>query len=117
MAENQQIQRLFLDLETSPNVVFSWRVGRDINIDYENIVKERTIICIGWKWEHEKEVHCITWDNKQDDKPMLKQFVPILREADGVVNRYVERFRMKLHRARAARDQVLVGPYIKTIVT
>lgn len=30
-------KRLFFDIETSPNIVFSWNIGRDISIDYENI--------------------------------------------------------------------------------
>jgi len=79
------VKRLFYDLETSPNVVLSWRVGYKINIDSENILKERAVICIGYKWQHEAKPHVITWDKKQDDKAMLAKFLKEANKADELV--------------------------------
>ncbi len=56
-------------------MVLSWRVGYDLNIAQDNIIKERAIICIGYKWEHEDVSHIFTWDKNQCDKAMLKKFL------------------------------------------
>ena len=64
-------KRLFFDIETSPNIGFFWQAGYKKNIDYSNIIKERAIICICYKWEGEKEVGYLHWDAKQCDKCYL----------------------------------------------
>ena len=109
-------KRLLVDIETSPNVVYSWRVGYKISINYENILQERAIICIGYKWQGEKETHCLTWNNG-DDKAMLKAFIPILESADEVVAHFGDRFDIPWLRARAAFHGITVSPHIKTIDT
>jgi len=109
-------RRLLLDLETSPNVVYSWRVGYKISLSPDNIVNERTIICIGYKWQGEKRTHCLTWDNG-DDKAMLEKFIPILESADEVVAHWGDHFDIPWLRARAAYHGIPVSPYIKTIDT
>lgn len=108
-------RRLFIDIETSPNVVYSWRVGYKIAINYENIVEERAIVCIGYKWQGGPVQH-LTW-KKGDDKAMLAAFIPILESADEVVAHYGDRFDMPWLRARAAFHGIPVSPYIKTIDT
>lgn len=115
LAARSRPKRLFIDLETSPNVVYSWRVGYKINIDYENIVQERAIICIGYKWQGEP-VQCLTWD-RGDDAAMLTSFVPILESADEVVAHFGDRFDVPWLRARAAFHGIPVNPHIKTIDT
>ena len=96
-------------------MVYSWRVGYKINIDYENIVKERAIICIGYKWQG-KPVQHLTWRDG-DDKAMLKAFIPILESADEVVAHFGDRFDIPWLRARAAYHGIPVSPYLKTIDT
>ena len=108
-------RRLFIDLETSPNVVYSWRVGYKISLTPDNIVDERAIICIGYKWQGEPVQH-LMWRNG-DDKAMLKAFIPILESADEVVAHFGDRFDIPWLRARAAYHGIPVSPYIKTIDT
>ena len=91
------IKRLYLDLETSPNVVLSWRVGYDLRIDCDNIIKERAIICAGYKWEDDKEARIITWDKKQDDKELLKQVIAIAATADEIFKDTRQRIKFRLH--------------------
>ena len=71
------IKRLFFDIETSPNIGLFWEAGYKKNIDYSNIIKERAIICICYKWQGEKITHGLHWDSKQDDKKMLIDFIKI----------------------------------------
>jgi transposase-like protein len=94
-------KRLFFDLEVSPNIVFSWRSGYNLNIDPDNIIEERKIICVCWKWEGEDEVHSLTWDKKQNDKKLLKDFIKVLNSAHEIVGHNSDRFDTKWLRTRA----------------
>ena len=49
------IKRLFFDIETSPMLVYSWRIGNKISLSHENIVKNWGIITICYKWEFEDD--------------------------------------------------------------
>lgn len=97
--QNKKFKRLFFDIETSPNLVYSWNIGRDISIDYKSIVQERAIICICWKWEHEHMVHSLQW-NKGDDKQMLKTFTEMIQDADEIIGHNSDQFDIKWLRAR-----------------
>ena len=110
------MNRLFLDLETSPNVVLSWRVGYDLRIDPDNIIKERAIICAGYKWEGDKAAQCIVWDKNQNDKAILQHVIKLLEEADEVVMHNGDKFDSPWVMARAAFHGLRVPP-VKTIDT
>jgi len=99
-------RRLFFDIETSPNVVYSWRTGYKLNIPTENIIKERAVICVSWKWEGEKNVHHLHWDNKQNDKKLLKDFIKVLDQADEIIAHNGDRFDMKWLRGRAIKQGI-----------
>jgi hypothetical protein len=81
-------------------VVLSWRVGYKINIDSENILKERAIICIGWKWEGEKEAHTLCWDENHSDKAMLEKFLEVANEADELVHHNGDKFDLPWFKTR-----------------
>jgi DNA polymerase elongation subunit (family B) len=85
-------KRLYFDIEVSPNIGFFWNPGHKISISYENIIHERAIICICYKWEYEKKVSFLTWDSKQCDKAMLKEFIKVANEADEMVGHNGDRF-------------------------
>ncbi|MFO0004689.1 MAG: hypothetical protein ACK559_26520, partial [bacterium] len=85
-------KRLFFDIETSPNLGLFWEAGFKKNIDYSNIIKERAIICICWKWEDDKEIGSVHWDNKQCDKSLLQKFIKVANEADELVGHNGDRF-------------------------
>lgn len=112
-----RINRLFADIETSPNVVLSWRVGYDINIDNDNILKERAIICIGYKWEHQKKAKVLRWDSNQCDKKLLKEFIEVANKADEIVFHNGDKFDMPWIRARAIFHGLDPMPQYRTIDT
>src|SRR3990167_8755389 len=117
MAEKaKKFKRLFWDVETAPNIVFSWRVGNKINLSYENIITERAIICICFKYEGESKVHYLTWD-KGNDKKMLEQFVKILNEADESVGHNSDQFDTRWVRARCILHGIPMVPDLHTLDT
>lgn len=112
------IRRLFLDLETSPNIVTSWRVGYKINLSYHDIIKERAVIVACYKWEGEKTVHSLCWDDSQDDKQVLKELVALVNQADEVIGHNGARFDVPWVRTRCVYHKLpVINPDLKVIDT
>lgn len=86
------IKRLFFDIEVSPNIGFFWSPGYNITLDYNNIIEERAIICVCYKWEGESKVHALTWNKKHDDKELLKKLVDVMLKADQIVAHNGDKF-------------------------
>jgi uncharacterized protein YprB with RNaseH-like and TPR domain len=112
-----QRRRLFFDIETSPNVGLFWEAGYKKNIDTSNIIKERAIICICWKWEDDKNVEFVHWDSKQCDKALLQKFIKVANEADELVGHNGDRFDLAWIRTRCLYHKIEMFPTYKTIDT
>lgn len=110
-------RRLFFDIETSPNIGLFWEAGYKKNIDYSNIVKERGIICICYKWEDEREVHHLQWDSKQCDKKMLEEFVKIANQSSEMCGHNGDKYDLAFIRTRCLFHNIGMFPTYKTIDT
>lgn len=97
---------LVYDIETSYNIVKSWRVGYKLNINPSDILHERKIICISYKWEGEDQVYNLKWDEDQCDKFLLEQFIPVLNEADLIVAHNGDRYDLKFIKTRAIKHEL-----------
>lgn len=93
------IRRLIYDIETSPNIAFTWRAGYRLNIPHENIIHERAIICICYKWEGDKKVHHLQWD-EGCDRAMLEEFLEVAKQADELIAHNGDKFDIKWFNAR-----------------
>lgn len=110
-------KRLFFDIETSPNIGLFWEAGYKKNIDYSNIIQERAIICICYKWEDEKEVHSLNWDSKQNDKAMLEKFINVANVATELVGHNGDKFDLAWIRTRCLFHSISMFPTYTTIDT
>jgi rubredoxin len=110
------MNRLFWDIETSPNIGFFWRPGYKVNLSHDNIIKERAIICICYKWEKEKKVHKLVWDKGCDIK-LCKEFMAVMEQADEMVAHNGDRFDMKWFRARCLKHDLGVPKDVTTVDT
>jgi DNA polymerase elongation subunit (family B) len=108
-------KRLYFDIETSPNIGFFWQSGYKLNIGYQNILKERAIICICYKWEGEKDVQAFTWDKKQSDKKMLQDFIKVVDTADELVGHNGDKFDLSWIRTRCLFHGIQMFPNYTTI--
>jgi len=118
IVQNQEgIKRLFFDIETSPNIGYFWRAGYKLNISPENIIQERKIICISYKWEHKDKIHRLTWDKDMCDKKMLEDFIAVANQADEMVAHNGDRFDIKWIRTRCIFHRVPMFPAYKTLDT
>lgn len=110
-------RRLFFDVESSPNIGFFWQSGFKLQIGPQNIIKERALICICYKWEDEKETHSLNWDAKQCDKKMLQAFVKVANEADELVGHNGDKFDLAWIRTRCLFHEIEMFPTYTTIDT
>jgi DNA polymerase elongation subunit (family B) len=116
MSKDKKFKRLFFDIETSYNVVSSWNIGHDVHISHDNIIKERAIICICYKWEHEKRIYSLQW-NKGDDKKLLIDFMAIMSQANEVVGQNSDDFDIKWIRTRCIYHGISMFPDYQSVDT
>jgi len=112
----RRFKRLFFDIETSPNIMFAWTAGYKLNLPPENIIKERAIMCICYKWEGEKQVHSLEW-KKGDDKKLLVDFMKVMNTADEVIGHNSDNFDIKWVRTRCLYHGIPAIPDYSTVDT
>ena len=102
-------KRLFYDIETSYNIVKSWRIGYNLNVGPQDIIHERGIICVSWKWEGQDKVQTLYWNNGCD-KVLVKKFIKIMGEADELVGHNIDRYDTRFLMTRAIKHGILALP-------
>lgn len=110
-------QRLFFDIEVSPNIGMFWEAGYKKNISPESIIKERAIICICYKFEDDEEVQWLTWDKKQNDKSMLTEFIKVANKADEIIGHNADKFDLAWIRTRCLYHGIPMFPKYVTVDT
>ena len=108
---------MFYDIETSPNIGLFWRSGHRLTIDHNNIIKERQIICVSYKWEGKDKVYTIDWGSNQCDKKILRKFIPILDKADEIIAHNGDSFDIKWIKGRAMKHRMMMQPQYNTVDT
>lgn len=89
---------LFLDVETKPVKVWTFRIGSKININHEAICdgEKFDIITICYKFSGDKKVQSLDWGcKKQDSGKMLDKIAEVIESADIVVGHNLDRFDLK----------------------
>lgn len=112
----KDLKRLFFDIETSYYLVPTFNFWKT-NINPDNIIREKKIICICYKWQYEDKVHRLVWDKNQDDTKLIKDFIQVIKEADEIVAHNGEKFDMKELRTRAILTDNLMFPVYRTLDT
>lgn len=107
---------MFWDIETSPNIGFFWRPSWKASIPVENIIHERAIICICWKWQGQKKVNHLKWDNGNDEK-MVREFYEEIERADEMVAHNGDKFDMAWYNGRHLIHGLEPIPKQKTVDT
>jgi DNA polymerase III epsilon subunit-like protein len=110
-------RRLYFDIEVSANVGLFWQSGFKLQIGTENIIKERAIICICYKWEDDKDVYYLQWDKNQCDKKLLQEFITVANTADELVGHNGDKFDLSWIRTRCLLHKIDMFPTYNTIDT
>lgn len=101
---------LFLDIETSPNMVYVWSLFNQ-NVPIGNMVNSSTTLCYSAKWLGEKE---ITFDSVHESSPkkMLAGIHKLIDQADVVVTYNGIRFDLPtLNKEFLLHDMAPPAPY------
>lgn len=112
-----KIKRLFFDIETSPNIGLFWTSGYKLNISHDDIIKERAIICVCYKWAGEDKIYSLHWDTDQNDKTLLEKFIKVANEADELIGHNSDRFDLPWIRTRCLFHRISVFPTYTTLDT
>lgn len=84
---------LTIDIETTPNVVYTWGL-HDQEIPYDRVITPKRVLCFAAKWEDEDRV--LFYSEWADGKEgMLRAAYNLLEEADVVVHFNGVRFDIK----------------------
>lgn len=110
-------RRLYFDIEVSANVGLFWQSGYKLQIGTENIIKERAIICICYKWEDDNDVYYLQWDSKQNDKKLIQEFINVANTADELVGHNGDKFDLAWIRTRCLFHNIQMFPSYNTIDT
>lgn len=113
----KEFKRLFWDIETSPNIGMFWQPSYKANISHGNIIKERAIMCICYKWENQKTIHSLTWDDNQEDKSLLLEFIKVIEQADELVSHNGDNFDEKWIRTRCLFHKIPCPPKFPSLDT
>lgn len=97
--KSRECKICFWDIESSPNLVTSWQINKQF-ISYDNIIREREIICLGYKFLGDKKVTSISL-REYTEEEMLQQMHDLLSKADIVVHHNGDRFDLPMFNARA----------------
>jgi len=117
-AKRAPIKRLFFDIETGYYIlkIRAWQLRNfQKYFNYEDIEKEKEIICISYKWQYEDKVH--TLSNIKGEKKMLKDFIKIMGEADEVIAHNGDKFDIRFLRTRCLYHGVLMFPSYRSLDT
>jgi len=97
--KNKPKRRLFFDIEITPNLVVAFQIGPKVNLSIDNIVEERKVICICYKWSDDSKIYSLVWKDG-NDKEVLEKFSKVLESADEIVGHNSDNFDIKHVRAR-----------------
>jgi DNA polymerase elongation subunit (family B)/predicted RNA-binding Zn-ribbon protein involved in translation (DUF1610 family) len=110
-------KRLYFDIETSPCLGWFWRPSYQTNLNYGNIIKNASIICICYKWAGSPKIYSLVWDKNQCDKAMLKDFIKVLDCADEIIGHNSDRFDIKWIRTRCLYHNIDMMPNYTSLDT
>jgi len=109
-------KRLFYDIETSYEVGKFWRPSFKAVIRHTDVFIESAIICISYKWEGQKTVHTVSW-NDGCDKELVQKFIDVALKADEIIGHNGDNFDEKIIRTRALFHRLPCPPKFPSLDT
>lgn len=88
------VKAYVVDIETSPLVVRTWSMW-NANIQPDNIIEDRRILCIGWKEVGGATTHSASVGPNVSEREMLDHFRAAIDDADILIGHNLASFDMK----------------------
>ena len=119
--KKKKVKILFFDIETSPNIVYTWGYYEQNVI---KVIKERKIISVAWKWYGNKTVHsmCIPdfygYNNCiKNNERLIRKLHSLFCSADVLVGQNSDNFDIKMANSEFVQYGLTPPPPHKTIDT
>lgn len=101
----RDVKVLFIDLENSPILGFSWDSYEATLLD---VVEDSKILCFSYKWQHETKIHNVSLLDfpykpnrfKIDDSKVVAELWGLFNEADIIIAQNGDRFDVRVANAR-----------------
>lgn len=106
---------LLIDIESLPNIQYGYDLWNGSKPDM--IIKEKAIICFGYKWLGEGKAKVISAVKPYLDNVLCTKITEILNEADYVVAHFGDRFDLKFIRSRCIINGVPAPSFIPSLDT
>lgn len=108
---NDKVKTLYIDIETSYNIIASWGLWPKF-IPHDNVLQEWHIICVCWKWADKDRVYSArTYD--QNDRAVVQEVKDVIEQADEIVYHNGDKFDFKKLQARAMVNSI--PPIVKPL--
>ncbi len=106
---------LFYDLETSPNLAYVWGMYEQNVIE---VVQERVILSMAWKWSGDAKVHQLSFNAKKYcDLALAKRLQELFTEADIIVAHNGDKFDRRTANARMLKHGLTPPADVKSVDT
>lgn len=109
----QKPKVLFYDIETSPNLSYTWGKWEQNVIEFK---QEWQLLSVAYKWQGEKEVHCVSMADLSE-RQLVKKLHSLFDQADIVVAHNGDQFDQKKARAKFIEFGMSPPSPVKTIDT
>lgn len=115
---------MFWDIETCPNLVLDFQCGNNKTVTHNQILEERKVICVSYKYHGEDKVHHKSWktsgkgvDAVRDDKELVRFIGELLRGCDVAVAHNGDNFDYKWIKGRILKHRLPPLTGVQTIDT
>lgn len=115
MTDEKEPRILLFDIETSPNLAYSFGGKWEVNI--VAFKKHFEMLSFAYKWLGEKRVEFVSIEGAKDDKGILVQLRKILDEADIVIGHNLDAFDVKKLNARLVFHKLKPSKILATVDT
>lgn len=100
---------LYYDVETSLALAYVFGPGYEQNVLAPQIKEPSKIMCICYKWGGEDQVYALIWNmDNHTDEDIIREFVPLLDQADYIVAHNGIDFDIRVIRTRALLNRILM---------
>lgn len=94
--ETATVKTLLFDVETSPNIGYTWGVWEQ---DVIEVIKPRQIICFSWKWLGEKKTNVLSLPDfpgykrdRDNNKALVSELHKVISKANIIVGHNIDGF-------------------------
>jgi len=118
---NTKLRILFFDIETSPNVGYTWGKWETNVVQFK---KEWYMLCFAYKWLDEKKIHVVSLrqfkrykKEPENDIEVIKELHKLFNEADVIVAHNGNSFDIKMAQAKFMMHKLPVPKPFKSVDT